>query len=327
MYSYDKFYDHFVVKNNDEIMYHVDTEFEAKKNVDALNNGEISPDKNNIKGGKNYVVYHLHTELSLLDSCTNHKLYTDRAVELGQKAICFTEHGNIYNWIEKKMYANSKGLKYIHGCEVYLTANLLNDKGEKVRDNYHTILIAKNYKGFQELNALIDKSTQPDHFYYKPRISFDEFFAISDNIIKISACLASPIRQYPTIENPDREVYEKLLKTYDFYEIQPHLYDEQRMYNDALFRASKQYNKPLIAATDTHSLDNYKAECRSILQKAKKKFAPKKKSKKTKEINQLPLPPAPKKRYSQTVPTGFEQPEEDSNEAFLKAMESDEELF
>ena len=26
----------------------------------------------------NYVVYHLHTELSLLDSCTNHKLYTDR---------------------------------------------------------------------------------------------------------------------------------------------------------------------------------------------------------------------------------------------------------
>ena len=43
----------------------------------------------------NYVVYHLHTELSLLDSCTNHKLYTDRAAELGQTAICFTEHGNI----------------------------------------------------------------------------------------------------------------------------------------------------------------------------------------------------------------------------------------
>ena len=69
------------------------------------------------------------------------------------------------------------------------------------------------------------------------------------------------------------------------------------------------------------------AKKETLLQKAKKKFAPKKKSKKTKEINQLPLPPAPKKRYSQTVPTGFEQPEEDSNEAFLKAMESDEELF
>ena len=214
----------------------------------------------------NYVVYHLHTELSLLDSCTNHKLYTDKAAELGQTAICFSEHGNIFNWIEKKMYANSKGLKYIHGCEVYLTATL----DEKVRDNYHTILIAKNYKGFQELNTLIDKSTQPDHFYYKPRITFDEFFGISDNIIKISACLASPLKQYPKSEGADRDIYDKLLRTYDYYEIQPHLYDEQRTYNDALFRASKQYNKPLIAGTDTHSLDKYKAECRSILQKSKR---------------------------------------------------------
>ena len=45
----------------------------------------------------NYTVYHLHSELSLLDSCTNFKLYVDKAVELGQKAICFSEHGNIYN--------------------------------------------------------------------------------------------------------------------------------------------------------------------------------------------------------------------------------------
>ena len=41
----------------------------------------------------NYVTYHLHSEDSLLDSCTNYKLYVDKAVELGQKAICFTEHG------------------------------------------------------------------------------------------------------------------------------------------------------------------------------------------------------------------------------------------
>ena len=65
----------------------------------------------------------------------------------------------------------------------------------------------------------------------------------------------------------------------------------------------------------------------SLLQRAKQKFAPKKKYRKVPEIKQLPLPPAPKKRYSQAVPTGFEQPDEDSNEAFLKAMESDEELF
>lgn len=207
--------------------------------------------------------------------------------------MCFTEHGNIYNWVEKKMYVNSKGMKYIHGVECYLTFSL----DEKFRDNYHTILIAKNYDGFKEINSLIDLSTREDHTYYKPRISFDEFFNISDNVIKISACLASPLNKYPkTIteycsdkileceradndEDADRykkilddskNVYNRLLSTYDYYEIQPHIKSiEQIQYNQLLYQASIEYGKPLIAGTDTHSIDQYKAECRTILQKAK----------------------------------------------------------
>lgn len=204
----------------------------------------------------------------MLDSCTNYKLYVDRAVELGQKAICFTEHGNTYNWIEKKMYCEEKGIKYLHGIECYLTESL----NEKIRDNYHTILIAKNYKGFQELNTLIDLSTREDHFYYKPRITFDEFCNISDNIIKISACLASPLNTFrKECSNWTTSKFHKLLNKYDYYEIQPHVNsEEQKEYNLWLIDLAKCFNKPLIAGTDTHSLDKYKAECRSILQKAKK---------------------------------------------------------
>lgn len=214
----------------------------------------------------NYVVYHLHTEDSLLDSCTNHKLYADKAAELGQKAICYTEHGNIYNWVEKKMYANSKGLKYIHGVEIYLTEKL----EPKVRDNYHTILIAKNKDGFKELNSLVDLSTQSDHFYYKPRISFDEFLNTSDNIIRISACLQSPLRRLFGKEGADKELCLKLLHKYDYLEIQPHVtsYD-QIEYNRFLWEASKETGIPLIAGTDTHSIDQFKAECRRVLMKAK----------------------------------------------------------
>lgn len=237
------------------------------------------------------------------------------------------------------MYANSKGLKYLHGVEVYLTAAL----EPKQRDNYHTILIAKNFEGVKEINTLVDLSTQSDHMYYKPRITFDDFFNISDNVIKISACLASPLSKYPNfigkqvdekiaeleknketeanrlytelnseaarnqlieditiihntsyeiyveqcIEKSNNEfdlqieeakselenakiVYDKLMKTYDYYEIQPHVKSmDQIRYNKMLYEASKKYNKPLIAGTDTHSIDSYKAECRSILQKAK----------------------------------------------------------
>ena len=50
----------------------------------------------------NYVTYHLHSSYSLLDSCTRFQDYVDYAASLGQKAICFTEHGNIYNWTKKE---------------------------------------------------------------------------------------------------------------------------------------------------------------------------------------------------------------------------------
>lgn len=224
-------------------------------------------------GNKNYVVYHLHTEDSLLDSCTNYKLYVDKAVELGQRAIAFSEHGNIYNWIEKKMYCDEHNIKYIHGIECYLTETL----DEKIRDNYHTVLLAKNYDGVKEINNLIELSTRADHYYYKPRITFDEFFALSDNVIKISACLASPLNKLryeldkPLYRRETGIQYDRLCKKYDYFEIQPHINsDEQKDYNKHLLKLSKKYNTPLIMGTDTHSLNAYKAECRSILQLSKR---------------------------------------------------------
>lgn len=199
----------------------------------------------------------------MLDSATDYTQYIDRAKELGQKAICFTEHGKTSGWASKKMYCDKVGIKYLHGVECYLTEAL----GERARDNYHTVLIAKNHAGIKELNSLISRSTRPDHFYYVNRISFDEFLQISENIIKISACLASPLSKLEL--SHDR--YEELVKHYDYLEIQHHDCAEQKDFNVHLAVLSEKYNKPLIAGTDTHSLDQYKADCRGILMKAKKK--------------------------------------------------------
>ena len=277
MYNYEKFYDHFVVKENNKILCHIDTEAEAKKIIFSLQSENVDFTKENIKtlNNKNYVTYHLHTEDSLLDSCTNYKLYIDKAVELGQKAICFTEHGNIYHWTSKWLYCKEKGIKYLHGIEIYLTESF----DENIRDNYHTILIAKNKEGFKELNQLYFTSTRKDHFYYKPRLSFDEFLSISNNIIKISACIQSPLYKmykdirekmdYGVPQEDRQEKFIQLLNHYDYYEIQYHNMDSQIEYNQWLYKWSQMYNKPLIAATDTHSLNQYKAECRTVLQYGK----------------------------------------------------------
>ena len=215
----------------------------------------------------NYVVYHLHTEQSLLDSCTNYKDYVDRAVELGQKAIAFSEHANVFNWVEKKMYCDEKGIKYIHGVECYLTEQL----EPKVRDNYHTILLAKNYEGVKEINRLCYIASQPDHFYYRPRLSFDEFLGISDNVIKISACLASPLNELRKREGDgtERSAFDRIVQHYDYFEIQAHDFQEQIDFNSYLMGLSYVYSIPLIAGTDTHSISQYKAECRTMLQYSK----------------------------------------------------------
>ena len=215
----------------------------------------------------NYTTYHLHSDYSLLDSCTNFKEYIDAAVQNGQKAIAFTEHGKPMGWVSKKLYCDQVGIQFIHGVEIYLTESLLNQDGEKVRDNYHTVLLAKNWDGVLELNDLVSRSCQEDHFYYVNRISFDEFLSLSDNILSTSACLASPLNKLPA----DHPRYLELTEKYDYLEIQPHAHPDQVAFNRRLLDLSRRLGKPLIAGTDTHSLSPYKAECRSILMKAKHK--------------------------------------------------------
>lgn len=208
-------------------------------------------------------MYHCHTDYSLLDSATKYQDYIKLAVRDGSKAISFSEHGRMSNWREKWAACKDAGLRYIHSVEIYLTETL----DEKIRDNYHTVLMAKNYDGMLELNKLVSKSCNKEHFYYTNRISFDEFLNISDNIISTSACLASPLNKLPE----DHPRYMELAKKYTFLEVQAHNHPEQIEFNKRLLKLSKELGKPLIAGTDTHSSSPYKAECRSVLLEAKHK--------------------------------------------------------
>lgn len=213
----------------------------------------------------NYVMYHCHSDYSLLDSCTKFEDYVDLAVKNGQKAIASTEHGKPLGWVSKKLYCDKQGVKFIYGVEIYLTEFLRDSAGNKVRDNYHTVLLAKNEAGVHELNKLVSLSCDKEHFYYVNRITFDEFLALSPNIITTSACLASPLRVLPA----DHPRYIELAQKYDYFEIQPHLHPDQAEYNRRLWELSKKLGKPLIAGTDTHSASPYKAQCRDVLMDVK----------------------------------------------------------
>ena len=175
-----------------------------------------------------YTVYHLHSDDSILDSCSNFMEYIDLAEQQGMKAIAFSEHGKTLGWVSKKLECDKRGLKYIHAVEIYLTEQL----EPKVRDNYHTVLIARNEAGVRELNRIITLSNDDQHFYYTNRISFPEFLSLSENIIATSACLASPLAKL----SQNHPMYMRLAERYDFLEVQPHICDDQREYNQRLLQ-------------------------------------------------------------------------------------------
>lgn len=219
----------------------------------------------------NYTPYHVHTMLSNgvtnIDSITTFQQYVDKAKECGMNAIAFSEHGSIFEWYHKKSAVEAAGMKYIHAIEAYLTESL----DEKIRDNYHCVLIAKNYDGFKELNRLVSKSfnRNDNHFYYVPRISINELMNISDNIIITSACLAGPFNKGSEFVKSQLLNFFMQNKDRCFLEIQHHNVEDQIKYNQYLYQLSNQTGLRLIAGTDTHYLNDTHRKGRSILQKAK----------------------------------------------------------
>lgn len=222
----------------------------------------------------NYVPYHVHTDLSncvtSIDSVTNYKSYVQRASELGMKAFGFSEHGSVLSWLHKKEEIEGAGMKYIHAEEFYLTASL----SEKIRDNYHVVLIAKNLDGFKELNTLSSKAfnREDGHFYFVPRITFEELQNTSDNILITTACVASPLCKG---EGEIRDRYIEFLASNPsrvFLEVQHHKDKKQIEYNQYLLALSERHKLPIIAGTDTHALNPTHVEGRTILQKANNIF-------------------------------------------------------
>ena len=223
---------------------------------------------------QNYVPYHVHSMLSNgvtnIDSITDFHEYIDVAKKLGMKAFGFSEHGCTFAWLKKKEYIESCGMKYIHAVEAYLTAD---DElcDHKTRDNYHVVLIAKNYDGVKELNKLVSKSfTRNDfHFYYVPRIGIKELLKTSNNIIVTSACLGGVL---PSDDPYCKELFlEFLIRNKDrcFLEIQHHNCEDQIEYNKCLYQLHQDFGIRLIAGTDTHALNNEHMDGRSLLQVAK----------------------------------------------------------
>jgi len=215
---------------------------------------------------------HVHSHYSLLDGLPKIDNLLKRAKELGMSSVALTDHGVLYGTIEFYKKAKEFNIKPIIGGEFYMAYESMDQRRPNIDDErYHLILIAKDFKGYQNLVNITTKAWL-EGFYYKPRIDEGLLKKHSEGLICLSACLQGKI---PKLILADKiEEAEKLAQKYNilfgkdnFYlELQPHPnIPEQKKVNKALISISKKFGIPLVATNDVHYIKSKDAEAQDIL--------------------------------------------------------------
>ena len=206
---------------------------------------------------------HVHSHYSLLDGLGKVPDLVSRAVELGMPALAITDHGVMHGAIEFYLECQKAGLKPIIGVEAYVARRKISDKtaGEDNKP-YHLLLLAKNFRGYQNLIKLTSIA-HLEGYYYKPRLDRDLLSRYSDGLIATTACLASETSRL--IENKDFAGLDKTVGEYreifgadNYYlELQHHpSIPEQQVLNTHLKALAVKTGLPLIATNDVHYVNS-----------------------------------------------------------------------
>ena len=213
-----------------------------------------------------FVHLHLHTEYSLLDGACKIENLISHCKKNGIDTVCITDHGNMYGTLQLAEKAAVAGIKYIIGCEFYLTKDM-NDKSSNTAE--HLILLAKNKQGYKNLVQL-DSMAFVDGFYYKPKIDYKVLKEHSEGVICLSACLAGGIPRRLLADDYDgaRELalYLKDVFGDDFYiEIQNHGINDELRVLPKLVQLAEEIGVELVATNDVHYLEKSDAEMQDVL--------------------------------------------------------------
>ncbi len=210
---------------------------------------------------------HLHTQYSLLDGAIRLDDLFPKVLELGQKQVAMTDHGNLFGALDFYEKARKHGVKPIFGCETYVAPDRT-DRTE--RKSNHLILLAKNNVGWKNLSYL-NSMGYLEGFYYNPRIDKKLLREHSEGLFGLSACLGGEVAQ--NLMRRGMEAAEESARQFDdifgrgnfFLEMMPNGLEDQNKVNEQLVEMSQKTGIPLIATNDCHYLNRKDARAHEIL--------------------------------------------------------------
>lgn len=196
---------------------------------------------------------HRHDEYSTFDGFGKAKELAEWAKEIGYKSLSTTNHGNTNGLIQTYQACKEVGIKPILGVEGYFLP-----KYKPQTRGYHLILIAKNLKGYGNMNRIQYEGEKQK--YYNPIWDFGILEKYHEGLICTTACVAGYLGQ--CINSGEFEKAEKFLlrlkKIFNddlYIEIQPYKISEKGMQekiNVESIRLGKKLGIKCILTSDSH---------------------------------------------------------------------------
>jgi len=227
-----------------------------------------------------FVHLHVHSQYSILDGAATTAQLASKAKADGMPAVAITDHGGMFGVKEFHVSCKKNGIKPIIGIEAYVARRGHLRKDEKIdASGHHLILLAKNYKGYQNLLKLTSIA-YTDGMYYKPRIDKELLEKYHEGIIISSACLGGEVSQHIMAGNFDKAketiIWYKSIFGDDYYlELIRHKNDDPRLradvwenqvkVNKVIQELAKELDIKVIATNDSHFIDPEDAEAHDVL--------------------------------------------------------------
>ncbi len=218
--------------------------------------------------GTDFAHLHLHTQYSFLDGAIRIKDLVKKVNELGMKQVAVTDHGNMFGALDFYMQARGAGIKPIMGIEAYITGK--SKHTDRVRENFHLVLLAENNIGYDNLRKLSSKAFLHGKFYY-PRIDKDLLYEHREGIIALTACLGGEVGKKCAKGDLDgaREAARDFKRIFGpdhfFLEVQPNGLDIQNKVNADLAQLSREEGIRLAATNDCHYVTREQHDAQNIL--------------------------------------------------------------
>lgn len=138
-----------------------------------------------------YAALHCHSTYSFQDGVGNIQQWVIGAKEKGIVGLAITDHGDNSSIAELNYWGKKENYPTVFGCELYITDSIEHNRSD---NRYrHLVVWVKDEVGYKNLCRLHKLAWDPDHFYYKPRITYDELVRHKDGLVIGSACIAGAI--------------------------------------------------------------------------------------------------------------------------------------